>query len=77
MANQELIMHVEENRRAPKENDDWQVWVQGRNDGSHAPVRSWEEARQRAVDNDYRLAPPSSELKRQMTHAGMDPAEFR
>jgi hypothetical protein len=76
MPDRDLIMHVEENRRASDEGDDWQVWVQGRNDGSHASVRSWTEARQRAADNDWRLAPPSSELERQMRHAGVDPAAF-
>lgn len=45
MSNQELIMQVEENRRAVEEDDDWQAWVQGCNDGSHASVRSWNEAR--------------------------------
>ena len=76
MPDQELIMHVEENRRAGKDDDDWQVWVQGWNDGSHTSVRSWIEARRRAAENDWRLAPPSSELERQMRHAGADPAEF-
>jgi hypothetical protein len=76
MPDQELIMHVEENRRAGKDDDDWQVWVQGWNDGSHTSVPSWNEARQRAAENDWRLAPPSSELERQMRHAGADPAEF-
>jgi hypothetical protein len=76
MPDEELIMHVEENRRAANDYDDWQVWVRGRNDGRHASVRSWNEARQRAADNAWRLAPPSSELERQMRHAGADPAEF-